>query len=57
MKDLAPEGAVETQLAQRIATDSWGLNRASAVEDNFFAVGLFENEGKLCPITNKSTPP
>ena len=23
MKDLAPEGAMETQLAQRIATDSW----------------------------------
>jgi hypothetical protein len=49
MKDLAPEGAMETQLAQRIATDSWRLNRASAIEDNLFAVGLFENEGKLCP--------
>jgi hypothetical protein len=49
MKDLTPEGAMETQLAQRIATDSWRLNRASAIEDNLFAVGLFANEGKLCP--------
>src|SRR5580698_487212 len=49
MKDLAPEGAMETQLAQRIATDSWRLNRISAVEDNLFTIGLFENEGKLCP--------
>src|ERR1700676_484432 len=27
MKELAPEGAMEIQLAQRIATDSWRLNR------------------------------
>ncbi len=37
--NLAPEGAMETQLAQRIATDSWRLNRISAVEDNLFALG------------------
>ncbi len=37
--NLAPEGAMETQLAQRIATDSWRLNRLSAVEDNLFALG------------------
>ena len=49
MKDLAPEGAMETQLAQRVATDSWRLNRASAIEDNLFAIGLFKKEGKLCP--------
>src|ERR1039458_8682224 len=48
MKDLAPEGAMETQLAQRVATDSWRLNRASAIEDNLFALGLHENGGKLC---------
>jgi hypothetical protein len=36
MKDLSPEGAMETRLAQRIATDSWRLNRASAIEDNLF---------------------
>src|ERR1022692_1554887 len=48
IKALAPEGAMETQLAQRIATDSWRLNRASAIEDNLFALGLHENGGKLC---------
>jgi hypothetical protein len=44
---LAPEGAMETQLAQRIATDSWRLNRASAIEDNIFALGLYEHSGKF----------
>src|SRR5580700_6492553 len=47
MKDLAPEGAMEIQLAQRIATDSWRLNRISAVEDNLFALGLHEHGGQL----------
>jgi hypothetical protein len=45
--DLAPEGAMETQLAQRIATDSWRLNRASAIEDNLFALGIYEHSGQL----------
>jgi hypothetical protein len=49
IKDLAPEGAMEIQLAQRIATDSWRLNRISAVEDNLFALGLHEHGGELCP--------
>jgi hypothetical protein len=49
IKDLAPEGAMEIQLAQRIATDSWRLNRISAIEDNLFALGLHENGGRLCP--------
>ena len=44
VKDLAPEGATETQFAQRVATDSWRLNRISAVEDNLFALG-FEEQG------------
>ena len=39
VESLAPEGAMETQLAQRVATDSWRLNRISAVEDNLFALG------------------
>jgi hypothetical protein len=47
IQDLAPKGAMETQLAQRIATDSWRLNRISAVEDNLFALGLHEHGGKL----------
>jgi hypothetical protein len=47
IQDLAPQGAMETQLAQRIATDSWRLNRISAVEDNLFALGLNEHGGNL----------
>src|SRR5580658_10400245 len=49
MKDLAPEGAMEIQLAQRVATDSWRLNRASAIEDNLFAIGQLQNGGQACP--------
>jgi hypothetical protein len=49
MRDLAPEGAMETQLAQRIATDSWRLNRAIAIEDNLFAFGQLQNSGQACP--------
>src|ERR1700721_2072805 len=44
---LAPEGGMEVPLAQRIATDSWRLNRASAIEDNLFALGLYEHSGKI----------
>jgi hypothetical protein len=49
MKDLAPEGAMETQLAQRVATDSWRLNRISAIEDNLFALGQLQHGGQACP--------
>ncbi len=49
IKDLAPEGAMEVQLAQRVATDSWRLNRISAVEDNLFALGQLQNGGQACP--------
>ncbi len=47
IQDLAPKGAMETQLAQRIATDSWRLNRISAVEDSLFALGLHEHGGQF----------
>jgi hypothetical protein len=49
IRSLAPEGAMETQLAQRVATDSWRLNRASAIEENLFAHGLHQDSGDLCP--------
>jgi hypothetical protein len=39
--DLAPEGALETQLAQSIAEDHWRMNRGRAVETNMFALGNF----------------
>jgi hypothetical protein len=48
MQDLAPEGAMEIQLAQRVATDSWRLNRISAIEDNLFALGQLQNGGQAC---------
>ena len=38
--DFKPEGTVETQLAQTIAEDHWRLNRAHAIEENLFALGL-----------------
>jgi hypothetical protein len=47
IKAMAPEGALELQLAQRIATDSWRLNRSSAIEDNLFALGLFTHSGDI----------
>jgi hypothetical protein len=50
LKDLAPDGALETQLAQRIATDSWRLNRICAIEDNLFAIGLSEDGGTVDAI-------
>jgi hypothetical protein len=37
---------METQLAQRIATDSWRLNRMSAIEDNLFAIGIDTLDGQ-----------
>jgi len=49
IQSLAPKGAMETQLAQRIATDSWRLNRAAAIEDNLFALGQLQNAGQACP--------
>ena len=49
IKDLAPDGAMEIQLAQRIATDSWRLNRISAIEDNLFALGQLQHGGQACP--------
>jgi hypothetical protein len=47
IKSMLPEGELELQLAQRIATDSWRLNRASAIEDNIFALGLFRSSNDL----------
>ena len=47
IKAMTPEGALELQLAQRVATDSWRLNRSSAIEDNIFALGLFHHSGDI----------
>jgi len=47
IKAMAPEGALELQLAQRIATDSWRLNRSSAIEENIFALGFTDHAGDI----------
>jgi hypothetical protein len=48
MNDLKPEGAMEVQLAQRIAHDHWRLNRAAAIEDNLYAMGVGHLGGNEC---------
>ena len=45
--DLAPEGALETQLAQSIAEDNWRMNRGRAMETNLFALGAFHPVGPV----------
>src|ERR1700678_2773630 len=42
IESLAPEGALEAQLAQSIAEDNWRMNRGRAIESNMFAIGNFE---------------
>ena len=39
---LKPDGMVEIQLAQRLAQDTWRINRIQAVEENIFALGHSE---------------
>ena len=38
--DLDPQGALELQLATHVASDCWRLNRASAIENNIFALEI-----------------
>lgn len=47
IKEMAAEGALELQLAQRIASDSWRLNRIGAIEDNLFALGFYAHAGEI----------
>jgi hypothetical protein len=42
-ESLAPVGALETTLAQSIAEDYWRLNRARALENAVFTLGLQKN--------------
>jgi hypothetical protein len=43
---LKPDGMVEIQLAQRLAQDTWRINRIQAVEENIFALGHSEKFAK-----------
>jgi len=42
--EMAPANALELNLAQLIAQDLWRLNRARAIENNMFAVGLTDDD-------------
>ena len=44
-EDLKAVGALETTLAQSIAEDYWRLNRARALENAVFTLGLQKNFG------------
>ena len=39
---LKPDGTLEIQLAQRLAQDTWRINRIHAIEENIFALGHSE---------------
>ena len=39
---LKPDGMLEIQLAQKLAQDTWRINRIHAVEENIFALGHSE---------------
>jgi hypothetical protein len=42
-----PVDALEQQLVQALADNSWRLNRVTAVETNLFALGITENETRV----------
>jgi hypothetical protein len=44
---LKPDGMIEIQLAQRLAQDTWRINRIHAVEENIFALGHSEPYAKI----------
>jgi hypothetical protein len=53
--DLKPTGEQELQIAHRIVRDTWRLHRASANEENIYALGLIENDRDLV-LTETGTP-
>jgi hypothetical protein len=44
---LHPENIVEIQLAQRLAQDTWRINRLHAIEENLFVLGHAEPLGNV----------
>ena len=45
--DLQPKGAIETQLVQTVADNSWRLNRARVYENNLLTIGFEEQSGSI----------
>jgi hypothetical protein len=54
VEDLKPESNRERWLASAIAEDQWRLNRARALENNIFAIGM--SDGPISAATNGDTP-
>ena len=44
---LKPDGMIEIHLAQRLAQDTWRINRIHAIEENIFALGHSEPFAKI----------
>jgi len=44
---VKPDGMLEIQLAQRLAQDTWRINRIHAVEENIFVLGRSEPYAKI----------
>ena len=42
-----PVGAIEIQLVQSLADDTWRLNRAKAMESNLYALGLYDHDQSI----------
>jgi uncharacterized tellurite resistance protein B-like protein len=53
LEDLKPAGHRERWLAVSIAEDQWRLNRARALENNIFAIGM---SGEISAATNADSP-
>ena len=53
--DLHPTGEQELQIAARIVRDTWRLHRASANEENIYALGLIEKDKDLI-LTETGAP-
>src|ERR1700746_978655 len=49
MKDLAPEGPLETQFAQTFCDTQRRLNRARSTEESMLALGHYEEAGEIDP--------
>jgi hypothetical protein len=47
MTDLAPETPVERQYAQTFCDTQWRLNRMRSIEDSMFALGHYEEAGRI----------
>ncbi len=50
VSDLTPETAVERQLAHLYALYQWRINRAAAIEDTLFSIGLMEGVSRKINI-------